>query len=199
MTVGRKVDVSPLCRRELDLFRNAWEAWAHLTKHVLDAREAWSWAVLIPVLQTALDAGRRSDLHEQARAASADAVPEALAAVWTAFLDLVAAAAEQGMKLGWFWEEQSGPEGPYRIFAHSGILACLDDEAVRTGFLPFKGELPAGGDDRDRRYRLFYRCWERVQQKYQRALQARRLVEAQDSLRELMRKVPDLPTWERLE
>jgi hypothetical protein len=69
---------------------------------------------------------------------------------------------------------------------------------VRTGFLPFKGELPDGGDGRERRYQLFYRCWERVQQKYQRALQAGHVVRAPAALGELMRKVPDRPAWEQL-
>jgi hypothetical protein len=100
MNVGRKVDVAPLCRRALDLFRSAHEAWCHLTKHVLDAREAWSWAVLIPALQAALAAGERDGWHGQARTGSADKVPADLAAVWAAFLDLVAAAAEQGGETG---------------------------------------------------------------------------------------------------
>jgi hypothetical protein len=200
MSTGRTVDASPLCRGELDLFANMHEAWDHLVKHVLDASEAWSWAVIIPTLQAPLDAGRRADLHRRARQASAEAVPADLAAVWEAFLELVAAAVERGVTLKWFWEERSRPsgEGPFRVFAGSGILAYLDEEVVRTGFLPFKGDLPAAESERLRRYALFIRCWEKVQHKYQRAAQAGRLVQAPDALRALLLKVPDLVEWERL-
>jgi hypothetical protein len=199
MTIERKVDANPLCRRPLGLFSNPYEAWDHLVRHVLEAREAWNWGVLIPALKAALDTGRRADLHGQARNARAEEVPADLAAIWPAFLELVAAAVEQGIKLEWYWEEEKSPEeGPYRAFASNGILAYLDDEVLRTGFLPFKGELPPGGSEQDRRYKLFCRCWERVQFKYQRAVQQRRIVQAPAALKALMCKVPDQAAWQRL-
>jgi hypothetical protein len=199
MTAERKMDATPLCGRDLVLFASPGEGWAHLVKHPLDAREAGSWAVLIPALQATLDAGRRADLYERARAASAEQVPADLAALWAAFCELVAVAVEQGIRLEWFWEERpSHGDGRYRAFAANGILAYLDDEVVRTGFLPFKGDLPAGGDEQLRRYQLFFRCWEKVQWKYQRAAQEGRVVRAPAALEALMRRAPDLDTWRRL-
>ena len=156
--------------------------------------------MLIPTLCAALDAGRRADLHQQARHASPDRIPTDLANLWTTFLELVAAAVEQGAKLEWYWEETGtlACDGPYRVFTASGIFAYLDDDMVRTGFLPFKDDLPAERSERVRGYELFARCWEKVQQRYQRAVQEGRLVQASTALLALMRKVPDLVTWEHL-
>ena len=200
MTIRRKVDAAPLCRRELALFGSVHEAWAHLVKHVLDAREAWGWAVLIPALRGPLNADRRPDLHEQARKATPDAVPPDLADVWTSFLDLVAIAVEQGVWLEWFWEEKAAltRDGPYKVFAADGILTYLDDEVVRTGFLPSKEDLPPVRSERVSRYELFSRCWKKVRHMYQRAAQERRLVNAPSALHALMHKMPDLAAWERL-
>jgi hypothetical protein len=165
---------------------------------VLGAREACGWAVLIPALRAPLSAGWRAELQALAREGSPERVPGELAPIWGAFLELIAAAVEQAARLGWFWEEMPvSEEGPYRAFAASGILAYLDDEFVRTGFLPW-GELPAGGAERDRRYRLFYQCWQKAQHKYQRALQGSRVVQAPPTLQALMRKVPAPAAWEQL-
>src|SRR5262245_52149796 len=145
MSIDRKVDATPLCQGELELFTNEHNAWSHLEKHVLDARECWSWGVLIPELQAALDSGRRADLHTLARTSAADNVPADLTVVWATFLELVAGAAEWGAKREWYWEETPNPgEGPFKVFARMGILTYLDDAFVRTGFLPFKDDLPAG-------------------------------------------------------
>lgn len=200
MTIGRKVDATPLCRRELGLFCNAHNAWEHFQKHVLDGGESWSWGILIRPLQAVLDAGRRADLYEKARIGSPARVPDELAEIWSRFLQLVAAAAEQGVKRGWYWEEKPKPgDGPYKVFAGSGILTCLDEERLRTGFLPFKGELPPGPQSaKDRCYQLFVECWKKVRFMYQRTQQDNRLVNAPAVLHELMRKVLAQVAWEKL-
>jgi hypothetical protein len=198
MTAERKVNAAPLCRRELGLFCNKHEAWAHLVKHVLGAREACGWAVLIPALRAPLSAGRRAELQALAREGSPERVPNELAPIWGAFLELIAAAVEQAARLGWFWEENPvSEEGPYRAFAASGILAYLDYDFVRTGFLPW-GELPAGGCERDRRYQLFYRCWQKVRRKYYQTKEGPRGVQAPPTFEALMRKVPAPAEWEQL-
>jgi hypothetical protein len=160
MTIARKVDASPLCRRELDLFCNEHNAWDHMGSHVLDARESAHWALLIPALKVALDGGQRGGLWEKALASSPYQPPPELDVIWH---------------------------------------GCLDDDRVRTGFLPFKGELPPGlTSDLDRQYHLFVACWRKARHLYQRSLQDRRFVTAPAALHELMRKVPDRPAWEKL-
>jgi hypothetical protein len=201
MTVERKVEASPLFPREVGLFCHAYNAWEHFVKHVLDAGEGepWSWGVLIPALQAALDAGQRADLHDQGRKASPDDVPADLATLWPAFLELVATAVEKGTSLRWYYEGKQQPgDGPYTVFAPSGVLACLDEDRVRTGFFPFKGELPAGTPGPDRPYWLFFKCWEKVQRRYQRAQQQGQIVTEEPAFRNLMQKVPGPAEWERL-
>jgi hypothetical protein len=200
MTIERKVDVAPLFRHGLGLFCNAYNAWEHMTKHVLDARESYQWALLIAALRGHLDASARVRLHEKARDGSPDKMPVELADIWSAFLGLVADAAEEGVKRGWYWKETSNVgDGPYKAFATSGILTCFDGEFVRTGFLPFKGELPPGAAcEQDMRYRLFVQCWRKTRFFYDRAVQERRFIEAPDELRRLMSKVPGQAEWEHL-
>ncbi len=201
MTITQKVDATPLCQRELDLFVNAHGAWAHLLEHVFHAAESGNWGVLIPELKVVLDARQRDTLHRQARQSDPEKVPEDLQAIWTTFLTLVAAAVETGTTLDWYWEEkpQDPVDGPYRVFSPSGILAYLDEAVVRTGFLPFKGDLPPElVTENDRRYQLFCACRRKVLFKYQRARQEGRFVSAPSALTALMGKVLDQSVWEKV-
>jgi hypothetical protein len=201
MTTGRKVDAAPLFTRPLGMFFTQEEAWKHLVKHVLNNQgEFGSWGILILELQEALEAGRRQDLYNLARAALPDRVPSELENIWTAFLDLVSASVEQGMRREWYWEEKTSADGcSIRAFTWSGILAYLDSTVVRTGFLPYRDTLPTSCvTDRDRRYRLFYECWRKTQNKYQIAQREGRFIHAPSALQGLMRKIPDLRTWEKL-
>jgi hypothetical protein len=125
-----------------------------------------------------------------------------LKTIWPAFLDLVVAGVEQGMKKEWYWEVQLGPKpepGPIRTFASSGILAYLDQTVVHTGFLPFKDGLPPDcATPVDRRYRLFFECWRKARLKYRRAREEGRLLQETTALKELMQKVLDREAWEKL-
>ena len=90
-------------------------------------------------------------------------------------------------------------DGPYKVFASTGILTCLDDDRVRTGFLPFKGSLPVGlASEQERRYELFAACWKKVRFIYRRAQQSGRLVSAPAAMQALMRHVPSQSAWEAL-
>jgi hypothetical protein len=191
MTTGRKVEAAPLFSRPLEMFVTQEEAWAHLVKHVLNYQgEFGSWGILIPELQAALDAGRRQDLYDKARASVPDRVPPELETIWPAFLDLVSTSVEQGVRKEWYWEERPGAEpGTIRVFAYSGILAYLDSTVVRTGFLPFRDDLPPGCVTAlDRCYQLFLACWRKVRLKYRRAQQEGRFVRAPTAFQNLMRK-----------
>ncbi len=198
MTTWRKVTAAPLFPHDLDLFCNAYNAWEHMVKHVFGAGESCHWGVLIPALQSVLSAGQRDRLRDLASGASPDGVPLELTGIWPAFLKLVAAATKGGVQRGWYWEEEPTPgDGPYKVFAPSGILTCLDSTRVRTGFLPFKDDLPSGlVRDQDRRYQLFQECWKKVRFKYKRALQGGRVVDVHTALDRLMREGMDQATWE---
>src|SRR4051812_40965732 len=117
MSLDRKVDARPLCTEPLRLFADKFNAWGHFTTHVLKVPEGepWSWAVLLPALQAALDARKRETLYATARQASAEAVPAELTDFWKDFLRLVVEGVEKGMKLKWYWTEQPNPgDGPHR-------------------------------------------------------------------------------------
>jgi hypothetical protein len=182
MCTGRMVDIEPLGNRPLELFVNSYNALQHLHDHALGGRtphgEEHGWRLLLPALQAEMDAGHIDRLREMARGARADVLPPRLAPIYQQFLDRMEQTVEGAVALQWHWEEAPGGECRWSTLGHDGIFAHLDDDYVRTGYLPEK-DPDAWSDpaaERNARYRLFLACLRRIQGKYNRNVRSNRIV-----------------------
>jgi len=200
MTTERQVDVESLCERPLALFESPHNAWEHLIKHVLDNHgEFEHWGLLIPALRRELDAGKREELYELARNGSPDAPAERLEAIFTAFLDLLQKAVERGVRMEWYWEMRPGQDERWKVFSLRGVFALLDEDRVRTGFLPCTDELPSAGlTEQERRHTLFEECRKIVRRKYQADVKEDVIERISSTFESLLHKGLEQAIWEAL-
>jgi hypothetical protein len=186
----RTVDVEAICDRPLQLFVNANNAWEHMRDHGLGMRkngEEQGWGLLLPALQSELVAGQLPGLREAARATTFDPGHPRLGPIYTQFLDAIQQGVERASRLHWFWEEAPGSDCRWSTFGHEGILAHLDDDYVRTGYLPEHDTSKWGASAGDACFRLFQACLVRVQAKYNRAVKSGRIEKVQAALAKVLR------------
>src|SRR5262249_54970673 len=143
MTTGVTVDVEAICERPLQLFVNGYNAWQHLREHALgmkDNGEERGWGLFLPPLGTALSAGELPDLRSAAMATSLDPDHPKLGPIYKQFLGCVKGGVERASRLDWFWENAAGTgsDSRWSTFCPEGIVGHLDDDVVRTGYLPEK-------------------------------------------------------------
>ena len=139
MAMERTVDVDAICDRPLQLFVNAYNAWDHMRDHGLGMRkkgEEQGWGLLLPALQSELVAGKLQDLQDLARATNLDPDHARLGPIYMQFLDSIQQGVERASRLNWYWEETPGSNCRWSTFGHEGIIAHLDEDYVRTGYLP---------------------------------------------------------------
>ncbi len=203
MSTGITVDVEPLCERQLQVFVSGHNAWGHLRDHGLGMRESGEeqgWGVLLPGLMLELAAGRLDELRDLARTASVDSIPQRLQSIYREFLTCIQQAVERAARLSWYWEEVPGTQCRWSAFGKEGILAHLDDDYVRTGYLPEKNpdnwSDPSIGSSPG--YRLFVACLERVYEKYQRAVKSRQIETIEAALADLLMTRLDEASWKAL-
>src|SRR5262249_4612401 len=141
MSTGRTVDIDPLGDRPLELFVDGHNALGHLRDHVLGVREGGEehdWRLLLPALRAEMDAGHIDAVREMARTAGADALRGRLGLIFKQFLERVEHTVERAVALHWHWEEAPGGSCRWVTFGTDGIFARLDEDYVRTGYLPEK-------------------------------------------------------------
>ena len=101
MKTDVKADASALCNRELELFKNAYNAWEHMSQHVLGQGgndEEQGWRLLITELDRELSAGYLKELRELARTGTVASQPSRLRSVYDRFVTLVKKAVEQAVE-----------------------------------------------------------------------------------------------------
>lgn len=182
MTTERTVDVEAICERPLQLFVNGNNAWDHMRDHGLGMRnngEEQGWGLLLPALQSELVAGQLPDLRDVARATNLDPGHARVGQIFTQFLDAIQRGVERASRLSWYWEEAPGSDCRWSTFGPEGIVAHLDEDFVRTGYLPEHDPSKWTGNTRDACFRLFQACLLRVQAKYNRAVKSRRIENVQ--------------------
>jgi hypothetical protein len=199
MTTGITVDVEPLCERPLQLFVSGHNAWGHLRDHALGMQESGEeqgWGLLLPGLMAQLSAGNLEALRELARAVSVDAIPARLNPIYREFLRCIQQAVEGAVRVNWYWEEVAPAESRWSVFGKEGIFAHLDDDYVRTGYLPEKNpdawSDPSVGSPP---FRLFLACLLRVQVKYRTNLSRRRIESIHDDFDNLLNTGIDEKLW----
>ena len=201
MKTDVKADVSSLCNRELELFKNAHNAWDHMLKHVLGRGgndEEQGWRLLVTELNGELSAGCLKELRELARSGTVESPPSRLRSVYDRYLALVKKAVEQAVEREWYWEEKPGAEGRWKAFAANGILSFLDDDYVLTGFLPGVRMNEKDTPFASTRYDLFQACLERVQWKHNRAVDSGRVERTSPALLDLLSHGLDEMNWSRI-
>jgi len=201
MSTKRTVDVEAICDRPLQLFVNGYNAWDHMCNHGLGMRsngEERGWGLLLPALQSELAAGRLADLREVARATNLDPGHVRLGPIYTQFLDSIQRDVEIGSRLHWYWEEAPGSDCRWSIFGHEGIVAHLDENYVRTGYLPERDTSKWTGGAGSACFRLFQACLRRVQAKYNRVVRSGRIEDVQDALSAVLRSGLTEAEWAAL-
>lgn len=201
MATERTVDVETICDHPLQLFTNRHNAWDHMRDHGLGLRsngEEQGWALLLAALESELAAGRLPDLRELARRTNLDPAHARLGPIFTQFLDSIQHAVERASRLNWHWEEAPGSECRWSIFGVEGIFAHLDEEYVRTGYLPEQDASKWKGSTRNASFRLFQACLRRVQAKYNRAVKSRRIENVQAALATVLRSGLTETEWAAL-
>jgi hypothetical protein len=197
----RTVDVEAICDRPLQLFVNEHNAWEHMRDHGLGMRnngEEQGWGLLLPALQSELGAGRLADLRDVARATSLDPDHTRLGPIYTQFLESVQRGVERASHLHWYWEEVPGSECRWSAFAHEGIIAHLDEDYVRTGYLPERDSSTWSAGAGSACFRLFQACLLRVQAKYNRAVRSGRIESVQAALAAVFRSGLTEADWAAL-
>jgi hypothetical protein len=190
MTTERTVDVEAICDRPLQLFANGHNAWEHMRDHGLGMRnngEEQGWGLLLPALQSELAAGRLGDLRDVARATNLDPGHARLGPIYTQFLDSIQRSVEGASRLHWYWVEAPGSDCRWSTFGHEGTVAHLDEERVRTGYLPEHDPSKWRGGGGKACFRLFQACLRRVQAKYNRAVRSGRIESIQADLAAVLR------------
>jgi hypothetical protein len=184
------VDVEPIHDDRLQLFVNANNAWEHMRDHGLGIRkngEEQGWGLLLPALESELAGGHLADLRDVARATNLDPDHPRLGPIYMQFLDAIQQGVERAWRLRWFWEEAPGWDSRWSTFGHTGILAHLDDDCVRTGYLAEHDPSKWSGGDGEPRFRLFQACLVRAQAKYNRAVKSGRMEQVQEALKKVLR------------
>src|SRR5262249_21243168 len=153
-------------------------AWGHMRRHGLglgNNGEEEGWGLLLPALQSELVAGRLAELRRVAQATELDPNHVRLGPIYKQFLDSIQRGVERASRLHWYWEEGPGPDCRWSAFGHEGILAHLDEDYVRTGYLPEHNPSRWTGDAGNAGFRLFQACLLRLQAKYNRAVRSGRI------------------------
>jgi hypothetical protein len=202
MSTGITVDIEPLCERQLQLFVDGHNAWGHLWDHALGVKEPGEeqgWGLLLPALLVELTAGCLDEIRDLARTTSVDSIPVRLEPIYREFLGCIQQAVERGVRLNWYWEEVPGTQCRWSVFGKEGILAHLDDDYVRTGYLPETNpdnwsDPSVGSPD----YRLFRACLNRVKTKYRKASKRRLIEKIQADFAQLLRTNLDEASWNAL-
>jgi hypothetical protein len=190
MSTERTVDVEEICDRPLELFVNGNNAWDHMRDHGLGMRnngEEQGWGLLLSALQSELAAGDLPDLRDMARATSLDPGHARLGPIYAQFLDLIQRGVERASRLHWYWEDAPGSDGRWSILGHEGMVAHLDEDYVRTGYLPEHDPSTWSGGAGTARFRLFLACLRRVQAKYNRAVRSRSIEHVQPAFATVLR------------
>jgi hypothetical protein len=190
MAAERTVDVEAMTDRPLQLFINGHNAWDHMRDHGLGMRnngEEEGWGLLLPALQSELAAGRLADLRDVARATNLAPEHARLGPIYTQFLGSIQQGVERASRLNWHWEEAPGSECRWSTFGHEGIVAHLDEDYVRTGYLPERDRSKWSGGRGNPCFRLFYACLRRVQEKYNRGVKSRRIEKVAPALETVLR------------
>jgi hypothetical protein len=198
MTTERRVHVEEICERPLQLFVNGNNAWDHMREHGLGMRnngEEQGWGLLLPALQTELAAGQLSGLREVARGTNFDPGHDRLGPIYIQFLDSIQHGVERASRLNWYWEEVPGSDCRWSTFGHEGIVAHLDDDYVRTGYLPERDTSKWSGNTGNACFRLFQACLQRVQARYNRAVKSRRIEKVQAALATVLRSGLSEAQW----
>jgi hypothetical protein len=203
MTTERTVDVATICDRPLQLFTDGNNAWDHMRNHGLgmgmqNNGEEQGWGLLLTALQSEMAAGRLADLRDVARATSLDPGHARLGPIYTQFLDSIQHGVERASRLRWHWEEAPGSDCRWSTFGHEGILAHLDEDYVRTGYLPERDTSKWSGGTGNTRFRLFQACLRRVQAKYNHAVKSRRIEKVQDAFGTVLRSGLTETEWTAL-
>src|SRR5262249_51221407 len=160
-------------------------AWGHLRDHGLGIRnngEEQGWGVLLPALEKEMSTGQLPDLQTTARATNYDPTHARLGPIYREFLDSIQQGVERASRLNWHWEEPPGSECRWSMFGHEGIVAHLDEDYVRTGYLPERDRSKWSGGAGSARFRLFQACLRRFQEKYNRAVKSRRIEKVEGAL-----------------
>jgi hypothetical protein len=190
MATERTVDVDTICDRPLQLFTDENNAWGHMRDHGLGIRnkgEEEGWGLLLPALQKELNAGQLPDLQTAARRTNYDPDHARLGPIYREFLDSIQYGVERASRLNWHWEESPGSECRWSTFGHEGIVAHLDEDYVRTGYLPERDRSKWTGGRGNPCFRLFYACLRRVQEKYNRGVRSRRIEKVAPALETVLR------------
>ena len=201
MAMERTVDVEAICDRPLQLFVNAYNAWDHMRDHGLGMRikgEKQGWGLLLPALQCELLAGKLQDLRDVARATNPDPEHVRLGPIYMQFLSSIQQGVERASRLKWYWEETLGSNCRWSTFGYEGIFAHLDEDYVRTGYLPEHDSSKWQASTGDAHFRLFQACLIRVQHKYNRALKAGRIDRIHSALATVLRSGLTEAEWATL-
>ncbi|HEY7428765.1 MAG TPA: hypothetical protein VH682_31330 [Gemmataceae bacterium] len=197
------VDVDMICDRSLQLFTNENNAWDHMRVHGLGMRngrngEEQGWGLLLPALQSELTAGQLPDLRDVARATNFDPDHARLGPIYMQFLDSIQHGVERASRLNWFWEDAPGSDHRWSTFGREGIFAHLDEDYVRTGYLPEHDTSKWSGGTGNACFRLFQSCLRRVQFKHDRAVKSRRIEKVQPALEKVLRSGLTEAEWTAL-
>ncbi len=198
MKTDIRAGTADLCGRNIELFETAYNAWNHMIDHVLGRRsnqEEEGWRLLIAELDSGLAVDGAVALRSLASSGRVESPPTKLLPVYRGYLDLAKKAAEQAVDREWYWEEKSGAEGRWKAFSTWGILVYLDEDFLRTAFLP---AVQAAGGFVKTPYDLFRACLKRVQRKYNRARDSGQVEREPTPLRELLNSGLDEEAWKRV-
>jgi hypothetical protein len=201
MTMKRTVDVEPVSDRPLQLFVNGHNAWDHMRDHGLGMRvngEEQGWGVLLPALKSELASGQLPDLRKVAGETNLDPTHARLGPIYMEFLDSIQHGVERASRLNWYWEETPGSDCRWSTFCREGIFAHLDEDFVRTGYLPEHDTSKWNGSTGNATFRLFYACLLRVQAKYNRAVRSGRIEKVQGALAAILRSGLTQADWAAL-
>lgn len=201
MATERTVDVETICERPLQLFTDEYNAWHHMLDHGLGMRnngEEQGWRLVLPALQSEVAAGHLPDLRNVARATNFDLGHVRLGPIYVQFLSSIQHGVERAARFQWYWEESPGSDCRWLTFGLEGLVAHLDADYVRTGYLPENDMSKWSGSTGSACFRLFQACLRRVQDKYNRAVKSRRIEKVQPALASVLRTGLSETEWAAL-
>jgi hypothetical protein len=196
MTTGITIDVEAICERPLRLFIHGNNAWEHMRDHALGEKypgEEQGWRLLLPALENELIAAALEELRKN------ECPRRRLEPIYRQFLDCIQRSVEGAAGRNWYWELRPGNDARWATFGREGVLAYLDEDFVRTGFLPEKD--PEAWSDPSvgvPLYRLFLACLDRVRDKYENAVKWNRIETIERALDDLLQHGLDEASWNAL-
>jgi hypothetical protein len=118
------------------IFATQQQALEHLCDHVLTRPEADYWARLIPAYADHVDPDSDDGLFHFARSLWSEHPPAKPAqALYAGYADAIEQAAADALRLGWFWQEDSGSGPSWHGIGLSGLYLVWYPHAVATAFL----------------------------------------------------------------